>query len=284
MPAGQGPQLNGIGEGVYAVVVTDSAGCYRDIASIPLVAEGDVTLTVPADTALCAGLPLQLEAMADGATELGWSLPGGESGVGLVAAVAELTAGEGQWIFTASRLGCVRTDSVTVTGWALPTPDAGPDQIVPEGGTTSIGGAGNPEWEHTWEPALDVVSPEAAATATEALFSATEFILTATTLEGCAASDTVFVDVLLELDIPSGFTPNADGINDAWNLGGLDQYPSAEITLFNRWGDVLLTYGSTDGSSGWHPPSAFRCRWGRITITSGSRACPAGRVDRTNPP
>jgi gliding motility-associated-like protein len=137
---------------------------------------------------------------------------------------------------------------VTVTGWALPTPDAGPDQIVPEGGTASIGGAGNPEWEHTWEPALDVVSPEAASTATEALFSATEFILTATTLEGCAASDTVFVDVLLELDIPSGFTPNADGINDAWNLGGLDQYPSAEITLFNRWGDVLLTYGSTDGS------------------------------------
>lgn len=248
LPAGQGPHLNGIGEGVYAVVVTDSAGCTGDIASIPLVAEGDVTLTVPADTALCAGLPLQLEAMADGATELGWSLPGGESGVGLVAAVAELTAGEGQWIFTASRLGCVRTDSVTVTGWALPTPDAGPDQIVPEGGTASIGGAGNPEWEHTWEPALDVVSPEAASTATEALFSATEFILTATTMEGCAASDTVFVDVLLELDIPSGFTPNADGINDAWNLGGLDQYPSAEITLFNRWGDVLLTYGSTDGS------------------------------------
>ncbi|MGB1618965.1 MAG: T9SS type B sorting domain-containing protein, partial [Flavobacteriales bacterium] len=248
LPAGQGPQLNGIGEGVYAVVVTDSAGCTGDIASIPLVAEGDVTLTVPADTALCAGLPLQLEAMAEGATELGWSLPGGETGVGLVAAVAELTEGEGQWIFTASRLGCVRTDSVTVTGWALPTPDAGPDQIVPEGGTTSIGGAGNPEWEHTWEPALDVVSPEAAATATEALFSATEFILTATTLEGCTASDTVLVDVLLELDIPSGFTPNADGINDAWNLGGLDQYPSAEITLFNRWGDVLLTYGSTDGS------------------------------------
>ena len=71
LPAGQGPQLNGIGEGVYAVVVTDSAGCTGDIASIPLVAEGDVTLTVPADTALCAGLPLQLEAMADGATELG---------------------------------------------------------------------------------------------------------------------------------------------------------------------------------------------------------------------
>ena len=83
--------------------------------------------------------------------------------------------------------------------------------------------------------------------ATEALFAATEFILTATSAEGCTGTDTVLVDVLLELDIPSGFTPNGDGINDRWNLGGLDQYPSAEITLFNRWGDVLLTFGSTDG-------------------------------------
>ena len=55
LPAGQGPHLNGIGEGVYAVVVTDSAGA-PDIASIPLVAEGDVTLTV-LRTPPCAGLP-----------------------------------------------------------------------------------------------------------------------------------------------------------------------------------------------------------------------------------
>ena len=246
-PAGTGQALTGIGEGNYAVTVTDGAGCTGDIASIPLVAEGDVTLTVPLDTALCAGQPLSLEALAEGATDVSWSLPDGTTGPGLAPAVASVPEGEGAWVFTASRLGCIRTDSVQVTGWALPVPDAGVDQIIPEGGTAGIGGETDPDLVYAWEPELDVVSPTLAATATEALFAATEFILTATSAEGCTGSDTVFVDVLLELDIPSGFTPNGDGINDRWNLGGLDQYPSAEITLFNRWGDVLLTFGSTDG-------------------------------------
>ena len=247
MPAGTGQALTGIGEGNYAVTVTDGEGCTGDIASIPLVAEGDVTLTVPLDTALCAGQSLSLEAMAEGATDVNWTLPDGTTGVGLTPSVASVPEGEEVWVFTASRLGCIRTDSVQVTGWSLPVPDAGVDQVIPEGGTAGIGGEADPDLVYGWEPELDVVSPTLAATATEALFAATEFVLTATSAEGCTGSDTVFVDVLLELDIPSGFTPNGDGINDRWNLGGLDQYPSAEITLFNRWGDVLLTFGSTDG-------------------------------------
>ncbi len=245
---GEGAVLDGVGEGVYAVEVTDDAGCVGDIASIPLVAEGDVTLTVPPDTALCAGAPLTIEANAEGATELSWSLSDGTGGLGLTAYTEALFEGETHWVFTASRLGCVRVDSSVVTGWPIPVPDAGTDAIVPEGGSASLGGAANPDWTYGWSPALDVVSPELAATATESLFSATEFTLTATSFEGCAGADTVWVDVLLELDIPSGFTPNGDGINDRWNLGGLDQYPSAEITLFNRWGDVLMTFGSTDGA------------------------------------
>ena len=206
-----------------------------------------MTLTVPLDTALCAGQPLSLEALAEGATDVNWTLPDGTTGPGLSPAVPSVPEGEGVWVFTASRLGCIRTDSVQVTGWALPVPDAGVDQVIPEGGTAGIGGETDPDLVYAWEPELDVVSPTLAATATEALFAATEFILTATSAEGCTGTDTVLVDVLLELDIPSGFTPNGDGINDRWNLGGLDQYPSAEITLFNRWGDVLLTFGSTDG-------------------------------------
>lgn len=247
-PAGTGQALTDIGEGNYAVMVTDGAGCTGDIASIPLVAEGDVMLTVPLDTALCAGQPLSLEAMAEGATDVNWTLPDGTTGFGLTPSLASVPEGEGVWVFTASRLGCIRTDSVQVTGWPLPVPDAGVDQVIPEGGTAGIGGETNPDLVYGWEPELDVVSPTLSATATEALFAATEFVLTATSPVGCVGTDTVFVDVLLELDIPSGFTPNGDGVNERWNLGGLDQYPSAEITLFNRWGDVLLTFGSTDGA------------------------------------
>lgn len=245
---GTGQGLYGIGEGEYAVEVIDDAGCTEEIASIPLVAEGDVSLVVPEDTTLCAGQPLSMEAYAEGAIQTSWLLPDNSGGSGLMAGVLQVEGGVGHWVFTASRLGCVRTDSVQVTGLALPAPNAGNDQTIPEGGTASLGGSANPDWDYSWVPEEDVVSSDLAATATQALFGATEFVLTAVNPEGCSATDTVYIDVLLELDVPSGFTPNGDGINDAWNLGGLDQYPSAQITIFNRWGDILLTQGSTEAS------------------------------------
>lgn len=245
-PFGTGAQISGLTEGVYAVSVIDDAGCAEDIASIPLVAEGDVVLSVPSDTVLCSGVALTLMGEATGASSTTWAIDS-VSGPGLTASVESVVEGPSVWVFTASRLGCVRSDSVEVTGLALPVPDAGPDQVVPEGSAASVGAVGNPDWTYSWAPAENVVNPTLSATGTEPLFATTDFVLTATTVEGCSATDTARVDVLQELDIPSGFTPNDDGVNDRWNLGGLEQYPSAEITVFNRWGDILFTQGATEG-------------------------------------
>ena len=238
-----------LGEGQYAVEALDAQGCAAQIASIPLVAEGDVVLTVPPDTALCAGTPLELEALSDGATEAYWALPDGANGVGLSAQTAAVSEGLAYWVYTAIRLGCVREDSVAVTGFALPTPDAGQDAQIASGATAGLGAGGaTEEWTYAWFPSADVAFPESATTPTNPLFSTTTFLLEATTANGCTAVDTALVEVLQELDIPSGFTPNGDGVNDQWNLSGVDQYPSAEITVFNRWGDVLFTRGVADGS------------------------------------
>lgn len=245
---GNGPDQENLGEGPYAVEVFDPAGCPGSIAAIALVAEGDVQLTLPSDTTLCSGSPLELEATATGATEAYWMLPSGNSGIGLSTGVGAVEEGTVHWVFTAMRLGCVQEDSVAVTGLSLPNPDAGQDAFIVGGTAAFLGAAGAPdEWNYAWTPANAVVSPTAAATATEPLTETTVFVLEATTPEGCSAADTVLVEVLQTLDIPSGFTPNSDGMNDRWNLGGLDQYPSAEITVFNRWGDVLFTQGVDQG-------------------------------------
>ena len=249
-PFGTGPTLQNLGEGQYVVEVLDSVGCSGSIASIPLVAEGDVELVVPSDTALCSGGPLSLEASATGATESYWALPGGLSGVGLSTGVDAVGEGTSYWVFTAMRLGCVQEDSVAVTGLTLPDPDAGQDAFIVGGTTTVLGVSGaNEEWEYAWAPANEVEAPTSATTVTNPLSETTTFLLEATSTDGCTGLDTVIVEVLQELNIPSGFTPNDDGMNDRWNLGGLDQYPSAEITVFNRWGDVLFTQGI--GSPPW---------------------------------
>ncbi|CAN1560602.1 Gliding motility-associated, C-terminal domain [Flavobacteriaceae bacterium] len=48
---------------------------------------------------------------------------------------------------------------------------------------------------------------------------------------------------------PTYFTPNGDGINDFWNIIGLENQPSAKIYIFDRHGKLIKQISSK--SSGW---------------------------------
>src|SRR3546814_11045005 len=47
------------------------------------------------------------------------------------------------------------------------------------------------------------------------------------------------VAVLDKMIIPSAFTPNADGMNDAWEILGITDYPGATVRVFTRWGATV---------------------------------------------
>ncbi len=57
-------------------------------------------------------------------------------------------------------------------------------------------------------------------------------------LNGCSVNDSIQVDAKNEtcLIIPNAFSPNGDLINDVWNIANIDQYPLAEVKVFNNWG------------------------------------------------
>ena len=52
--------------------------------------------------------------------------------------------------------------------------------------------------------------------------------------------------MLKQLEIPNTFTPNADGVNDVWNIKYLESYPGCTVDIFNRFGmKVFSTIGYT---------------------------------------
>ena len=71
--------------------------------------------------------------------------------------------------------------------------------------------------------------------------SAGEHILVITDAMGCEETILFTIDGLADLEIPNGFTPNADGYNDKWVLKGLNLfYPNCKVTVFNRWGSPVF--------------------------------------------
>jgi gliding motility-associated-like protein len=71
----------------------------------------------------------------------------------------------------------------------------------------------------------------------------TAYTVTAS-LGECSASSSVDVQVNKFLSIPNAFTANGDGVNDTWNIEGIEGYSDLKIQVFNRWGAlVYVRYG-----------------------------------------
>lgn len=52
------------------------------------------------------------------------------------------------------------------------------------------------------------------------------------------------------IHIPTAISPNADGANDTWVIGGLEDYPDAVVEIYNRWGSLL--FSSNDYQNDWN--------------------------------
>lgn len=63
------------------------------------------------------------------------------------------------------------------------------------------------------------------------------------TITGCIAFvDKDVTDQNCDLTIPNVFTPNADGINDYFEIENLEHYPGARMVIYNRWGNKVFEH------------------------------------------
>ena len=92
---------------------------------------------------------------------------------------------------------CTSTKTQTVTVYAAPIANAGPDQTIPYGGTAQLSGSGGAgQFNYQWSPANMVVNPNAQNTQTVPLTSDQTYTLTVSNPQGqCTSSDQVTIHI-----------------------------------------------------------------------------------------
>jgi gliding motility-associated-like protein len=71
--------------------------------------------------------------------------------------------------------------------------------------------------------------------------SAGEHTLVVKDKNGCTSTVPFRIENAKEIEIPDGFTPNGDGLNDTWELANIQSlYPDCKVIVFNRWGNEVF--------------------------------------------
>jgi gliding motility-associated-like protein len=140
-------------------------------------------------------------------------------------------------VYVTDGFGCQGSTQIEVNVLQPPYVNAGPDREVDWLDRVRLFGSADADtmW---WTPA-DWLSCSDCPTPEVEVQGPGWFTLHTISPEGCAASDSVFIDVFYPVYVPNAFSPNNDGFNDAFIIEGLEPR-GYRLEIFNRWGDVLF--------------------------------------------
>ena len=97
----------------------------------------------------------------------------------------------------------------------------------------------DPKMRYSWQPTTFLTFWDRPNVQAVNLENDIVYRLTATNNVGCQYVDSVQIRVYQPIWVPDAFTPNDDGLNDSWQLAGIEAYPQARLTVYNRWGEVV---------------------------------------------
>lgn len=224
--------------GTYTVQRSVANKCANDTLSQPLPVKLDTLPAVAADSVppLCAsGEAITLRGQPAGGA---WQGLGTSAGGQFVPA----QVGEGLHPITYTVVGANRCPNAT-TRWVRVTPPLrleGPVSYRIQRNTTAPLTQTPSEAAATvgWSPPLYLSDPDSPTPLCTPADSQT-YAVRAETESGCTATATVRVQVIDRLYVPTAFSPNGDQQNDVWKVMNTDSYPDCDVTVYNRWGELI---------------------------------------------
>jgi gliding motility-associated-like protein len=123
----------------------------------------------------------------------------------------------------------------------LPSINAGIDQTIYIGQSVMLQGSGGDSY--SWSP-INFLNDPNIANPIASPIQTTRYVLTASEIGGCSATDSVTIFVKTQVDCFEGqytITPNGDQYNEYLNINCL-QFFENELKIFNRWGQIVYTF------------------------------------------
>jgi len=235
--------------GVYGLVITDGNNCTRN-ESITVSSEVTVDADAGEDATICPGTSIQLQGA--GAGTPAWDPSPFLSDESILDPVATGITDPTIFVLTitesVSPYGCYNKDSVTVDLF----PETGlyitRDTFVINGHSLQLEAFGGPFDQYRWEPETGLDNntiPDPTVTPTEP----TWFFAFARNGYGCEEVDSVFIDVIEDIQAYNAFSPNGDGINEYFEIRNSERFPEMLVEIYSRWGEQLYsTVGYGTGS------------------------------------
>ncbi len=125
--------------------------------------------------------------------------------------------------------------------------DAGPNQSIGVGESTVLNATATGSL--TWSPSGSL-NDASSATPVATPEVTTTYILTVVN-GNCTATDEVTVVVTPLIVAPNTFTPNGDGTNDVWRIARIENFPSCQVTIYDRWGQKIFNSTGYTNNNPW---------------------------------
>jgi gliding motility-associated-like protein len=224
--------------GLYKVTGTTISGC-QNTDSTTLKVYPNAKATSSMGTTICEGSSTTLS--AGGGVRYQWQPAKGLSNDSAQNPIASPEDNTSYSVRVTNEYGCSDTSSIKIAVWKKPVADAGPDLKTRLGFPVVLkGSAKGSDVTWFWTPANDL-SATTQLNPTSNPPQTTTYTLHVNSSHGCGtASDDVQVKVFDKIIIPNAFSPNADGINDTWNIELLELFNDADINVYNRYGQVVF--------------------------------------------